>query len=166
MRVSSPRPTFVDGSHLSKGCDAQQKLPINSTSAVRDRTLTCFLSPLVFLNEWTRGMYVHRPVLMYGWLCCFESLGYDLFGSFILSQMNWHGPGIHHSHMAASHIQGGLVKSLAILFLDKQASFLHSATTRPPGTNYSISFLATRGHWNVFLCFPHHHQSSPTLLNG
>lgn len=52
------------------------------------------------------------------------------------------------------HIQGGLVKSLAILSLDKQASFLHSATTRPPGTNYSISFLATRGHWNVFLCLP------------
>lgn len=159
--MSSPRPAFVDGSHLSKGCDAHQKLPINSTKAVRDRAPTCFLSlSLSFFYEWTEGMYIHWPVLMYGWLCCLERLGYDLFGSFILLQMNWHDPGIHHSHMATwllPHIQGGLVMSLAILLLDKQASFLHSATTRPPGTNYSISFLATRGHWNVFLCLPPHH---------
>lgn len=52
------------------------------------------------------------------------------------------------------HTQGGLDKSFAIPLLDKQVSFLHSATARPPGTNYSISFLATRGRWNVFLWPP------------
>lgn len=84
-------------------------------------------------------------------LCGFERSGYDLFGSFSVSQMNWRGPEVSLATRAAPGIQGGLVRGLDVPALDKQVSFLHSATARPPATNYSISFLATRGHWNVFL---------------
>lgn len=48
-----------------------------------------------------------------------------------------------------------LSRGLDVPALHKQVGLLHSATACPPGTNYSISFLATRGHWNVFLCLVH-----------
>lgn len=80
----------------------------------------------------------------------------------------WHSEDVHIGRMAVS-THNFVDKSFALPLLNKQVSVLHSATARPPGTNYSISFLATRGCWNVFLCphpSQHHHCSKWLIMEG
>ncbi len=122
---------------------------------VENHNFFVFLSPFLWMGNRKR-VRLQPCVLLYGSLC----VGYDLFS---MSQMNWHGWG---AARRSPHLQGGLDKSFAIPILDKQVSFLHSATARPPGTNYSISFLDTRGRWNVFLCPPPPPPSKWLIVEG
>ena len=80
-------------------------------------------------------------------LCGFvKGAGYDLFGSAGVSQMKCPRlPEVLPATWPSLHVQGGLVMGLAGSLQNKQVRFLPSATARPPATNYSISFLATRG---------------------